>query len=117
MASSITRLLGNNRPLGLGTSDVFNSKNRAMASAGLSVVSKMGFQGEKVVVAGGGEKKLTMAVKASVALVDRTDTSKTRTSDVVHLSFILANVSALVLHGLKMVTVSRPWRSIKIVMR
>ncbi|KAK1395698.1 Pre-mRNA-splicing factor ATP-dependent RNA helicase [Heracleum sosnowskyi] len=110
MATNITRLLGNNRPLGLGTSYVLNSKNRATGSSSFSVVSKMGFQGEKNVVAGGGEKKPTMAVKASVALVDRTSTSKTQTSDVVHLSFILANVSALVLHGLKMITQPRPWR-------
>ncbi|XP_074365751.1 uncharacterized protein LOC141706810 [Apium graveolens] len=110
MATNITRLLGNNRPLGLGTTYMFNSKNRAMASSSFSVVSKMGFQGEKNVVAGGGEKKPIMAVKASVAVVDTTATSKTRTSEVVHLSFILANVSALVLHGLKMITKPRPWR-------
>lgn len=110
MATNITRLLGNNKPLGLGTSYVFNSMNRATASASLSVVSKMGFQGEKNVVAGGTEKKPTMAVKASVAVVDTTASSKTQTNDVVHLSFILANVSALVLHGLKMITKPRPWR-------
>ena len=111
MATSITRLLGNNRPLGLGTSYALSSKNRGTESATFSLVSKMGFQGEKVAVAGGGEKKPIMAVKACVGLVERIATSKTQTSDVVHLSFILANVSALVLHGLKMVTEPRPWRS------
>lgn len=72
----------------------------------------MGFQGEKIAVAGDGEKKPIMALKASVALADRTSTSKTQTSEEVKFAFILANVSSLVFHGFKAITYKpRPWRS------
>lgn len=112
MATNITRLLGNNRALGHGQAYLFNSKTRAMESTSFSVLSKMGFQGEKTAVAGEGEKKPPMALKASVALADRTSTSKTQTSEEVKLAFILANVSSLVFHGLKAITYKpRPWRS------
>ncbi|XP_074357790.1 uncharacterized protein LOC141697363 [Apium graveolens] len=110
MATNITRLLGNNRALGHGKASVFNSKTRAMESTSFCVLSKTGFRGEKI--AGDGEKKQPMALKASVALADTTSTSKTLTSEDVKLAFILANVSSLVFRGLKAITYKpRPWRS------
>lgn len=112
MGTNITRLLGNNRAFGHGKTYVFNSKTRAMESTSFSVLSKTGFQGEKIAVAGDGEKKPAMALKASVALADRTSTSETQTSEQVKLAFILANFSALVFHGKKAITYKpRPWRS------
>lgn len=112
MATNIARLLGNNRAFGHGKTYVLNSQTRAMESTSFSLLSKMGFQGEKIAVAGDGEKKPIMALKASVALADRTSTSKTQTSEEVKLAFILANVSSLVFHGFKAITYKpRPWRS------
>ena len=112
MATNITRLLGNNRAYSHGTAYVFNSRTTTMESTSFSVLSKMGFRGEKCAVGGEGENKPAMALNASVALAGRASTAKTQTIEEVKLAFILANVSALVFHGLKAIA-SRPrtWRT------
>lgn len=108
--NNITRLLGKSRPLGLGAPSCLNSKSYRSMPSTFMVLSKVGFQGEKIRVTGDhGQKK--NPVKAShAAASESVITSKTETSGGVDIAFLLANVTALVFHGLKVVTRSRPWK-------